>query len=368
MRVTFTDGSDNSSEMLELGEETLVMDLKATLEALFGIPSNQLVLVKHGAELSTSTGSTLKEIGIVDNDFLIVVNSNTRRAASPPPVTSGGIYFKGMSVLDVLDQNKPAQAVEIVQNPANPELINELRYRDQKQLLEIFSKPKAQAIKALQKFMIVNVATLTVQKLKAKSNEEDMRSRLDRNPNDEEAKKYFDEKERKALIQEQYFQVMNNYPESLTRVLMLYIDVEVNGKKVQAFVDSGAQTSVMSLKCAKKLGIDRLIDERFSGKVVGVGSGQSLGRIHLAPLNIKNNFFPLSLTVLGGENGLGDKNMEFLLGLDMLKRHRASIDLVKGVLRFQGSDGNFVETEFLHEKDLDETKGGTKGFSPTKNS
>lgn len=83
------------------------------------------------------------------------------------------------------------------------------------------------------------------------------------------------------------------------------------------------------------------------------------------PLNIAGNFFPVSLTVMDDSKGLGDKNMEFLLGLDMLKRHRANIDLVEGVLKFQGANG-FVSTPFLHEKDLPQNKGGTKGFDPNK--
>lgn len=65
---------------------------------------------------------------------------------------------------------------------------------------------------------------------------------------------------------------------------------------------------------------------------------------------------------MDSEQGLGDKNMDFLLGLDMLKRHRCNIDLSKNVLQF----GGLGETPFLHEKDLDESKGGTKGFDAEK--
>ena len=47
----------------------------------------------------------------------------------------------------------------------------------------------------------------------------------------------------------------------------------------------------------------------------------------------------------------------------MLKRHRCNIDLEKNVLSFCLTSGK-METPFLHEKDLDESKGGTKGFDP----
>lgn len=51
--------------------------------------------------------------------------------------------------------------------------------------------------------------------------------------------------------------------------------------------------------------------------------------------------------------------MEFLLGLDMLRRHRCSINLEVGALFFHGISGQ-VSTPFLHEKDLPASKGGTR--------
>lgn len=38
------------------------------------------------------------------------------------------------------------------------------------------------------------------------------------------------------------------------------------------------------------------------------------------------------------------------------------MDFGKGVLKFRLEPGKYLETAFLHEKDLDESKGGTKGF------
>jgi len=58
--------------------------------------------------------------------------------------------------------------------------------------------------------------------------------------------------------------------------------------------------------------------------------------------------------------------MDFLLGLDMLKRHLCSIDLEEGCLKFRLEPGKYFDTPFLHEKDLDESKGGTKGFNAEK--
>lgn len=99
---------------------------------------------------------------------------------------------------------------------------------------------------------------------------------------------------------------------------MLYIQAKINGVPVKVFVDSGAQSTILSKRCAEHCGILRLVDEKFAGTAVGVGSARIIGRVHMAPLVIGERHFPCTFTVL-------DQNdMDCLLGLDMLKRYQVS--------------------------------------------
>ncbi|MES1922082.1 hypothetical protein MHBO_003600 [Bonamia ostreae] len=90
---------------------------------------------------------------------------------------------------------------------------------------------------------------------------------------------------------------------------------------------------------AAKTGLLRIVDRNFGGLAKGVGVARILGRIHITTVKIGNCVLPCSISVIDSDG------VDFLLGLDMLKRHLIEIDLRKKVLRIGNEEIGFVPKE-----------------------
>jgi hypothetical protein len=144
---------------------------------------------------------------------------------------------------------------------------------------------------------------------------------------------------KRANIQHNFEQALEHSPELYSAIKMLYVDCEVNRCAVQALVDTGAEATIMSWACAERCGVVRLVDERFSGVARGVGSSKIAGRIHVLPLKLGAVFVSTSVQVLAPPAGASrlapPPALDFLLGLDSLRRFQCSLDLEANCLRLR---------------------------------
>lgn len=97
----------------------------------------------------------------------------------------------------------------------------------------------------------------------------------------------------------------------------------------------------MNVATAERCGIKHLIDYRAGGVAKGVGTTRILGRVHLAEMIIGGAHLYCTVTIIDHQS------IEFILGLDMLRRHQCILDLSQNTLRV----GEY-STRFLTETQI----------------
>ncbi|XP_026069095.1 protein DDI1 homolog 2-like isoform X2 [Carassius auratus] len=349
---------------LEVSPELELRDFVALCELESGIPAREIQISYAEQPLKDPTRA-LGNYGLKDGD--VVVLRQAVRLLGPQPTVPGlpRIDFSSIAVPGTSSgQNRQHQAqrpsaTQSQPPPAtttpgsalspqgldNPALLRDMLLANPHELslLKERNPPLAEALLSgdLERFTKV---LLEQQQDRARREQERIKL-LTADPFDLEAQAKIEEEIRQHNIEENMTIAMEEAPESFGQVVMLYINCIVNGHPVKAFVDSGAQMTIMSQACAERCNIMRLVDRRWAGIAKGVGTQKIIGRVHLAQVQIEGDFLPCSFSILE------DQPMDMLLGLDMLKRHQCSIDLKKNVLLI-GTTG--TETRFLPEAELPE--------------
>ncbi|PRP75539.1 DNA damage-inducible protein 1-like [Planoprotostelium fungivorum] len=308
INVTISTDQDDTF-IVEIDPSEVVENLMALIES--GIPLATQVLLFNGQQLLNH--QKLNERGVGNGDLIFVTRrqQQQQRTNQRAPETAESMAREIRNNPDLLQQ--------VLSN--NPQLGEAILSNDMKTVENYFR---------------------AIQENKQREAERNQRaSQLNADPFNVDAQRAIEEEIRMGNVMENMENALEHIPESFARVIMLYIDCKVNDMPLKAFVDSGAQQTIMSLECAKRVGIERLIDKRYQGIAKGVGTCRIVGRVHLAQIKIGNTFFPCSFSILE------EQSMDFLLGLDMLRRHQCSIDLASNVLRI-GDESS----PFLSEKDL----------------
>jgi len=229
IRLTFST-ADGRMESLELGESMAMTDICGFIEAILGIPAEGMVLVANGVQLPAS--GTLSQTTLSSNDVIMVRTQQEDGGSLIRP--DGQVYWDGMGVDEVMSRNSnPTHIVDIIQSREN--LMRELNFHNPK-LAEHMRKDREIAVKELRMYMMLNATVSTIEKMGSAKKENEMEHRLRVNPMDEEANKFFGEKLQQQGVEQSYMSMMQNFPESLARVLMLYIEVEINGVSLQVSI------------------------------------------------------------------------------------------------------------------------------------
>ncbi|KAL5013498.1 hypothetical protein ScPMuIL_007768 [Solemya velum] len=355
MQVTVTTLTDQVF-YLDVSDDMELENFKALCEFEAGIASSEISIIWNGQPL-LDNHKTLKEYGIVNGDMVLLQHitgtagqfaSASHQAATPaagasgsapvPLIDFGGIPLPGSQspfsmtpqAPDLPQQDDPQKIRDMfLSNPRelallkerNPQLADALLSGSLERFSEVFSRQHEERMKKeRERIQLINA-----------------------DPFDSRAQQMIAEEIRLKNIETNMETAIEYAPESFGQVIMLYIDCKVNGYPVKAFVDSGAQMTIMSQSCAERCHIKRLIDTRWAGVAKGVGIQNIIGRVHLCQIEIGNAFLQSSFSILE------DQPMDMLLGLDMLKRHQCCIDLKNNVLTI-GTTG--TQTRFLTEVEL----------------
>jgi len=351
MKVTVATLSDTVFT-LDVSEDLEIENFKAFCEVESGIPSTEIGLLFNGIPLLDMKKS-LKDFNVKDGDMLMLERIRPRQQASR--VSSGaGVPVMDFSQIRIPDNllgggsgspaPGPSRATQPqVRQEEDPAWIRDMLRANPDQLA-LLKQNNPKLAEAFESGSLEQFSKVLKEQQEARRDREAQRIRMmNADPFDVEAQRLIATEIQQKNIDQNMELAMEASPESFGSVIMLYINCVVNGHQVKAFVDSGAQATIMSQAAAERCNIMRLVDQRWAGIAKGVGTQKIIGRVHMAQIKIENDFLTSSFSILESQP------MDMLLGLDMLKKHQCTIDLKRNVLVI-GTTG--TETPFLSESDL----------------
>lgn len=327
--------SDGQLINVDVSESLTLGDLKAYIQAETELEPQHQKLTVDG-KLLTSETQTLSELGLKDDDLLVLdvgsisTNEPVPAAATHPPPQSTG----GSDRFNLTSEQAERFRTELLGNEV---LVKSLK-RFRPNITELLANPAA----------FLEYATTNLRndmKVEAMA--------IEMNPEDPENQARILQSIRQEQIDRNYQLAHDITPEAFTRINMLYVKMIVNGHELNAFIDTGAAVSIISPKVAESVGISHLIDKRFHGEAVGVGRLKIEGKIHSVPISFPNSdiALPASFSVIDGL-------MDFLIGLDLMRRHKCIIDLERHIMVTGGS----IEVPFLSDVEVEKIVGDQLGF------
>jgi len=319
LNLMFIIEGDDRVVSLSISPTDTIIAMREIVASEFRIDANNIIFSLDGRDISLD--NTVGSSGIIDSSIILVKRKARVTIESLPNNMSPDQWITVTS-----------QHPELIRQMSliNPEMADILETRD---------------VSKLRLYMMQqHLKTFN----KSHQQEQEMRA-IEADPDNEENQRKIEQAIRLQNIETQRELAYEHMPEAFLQVCMLYVPLSINGNEIAAFVDSGAQSTIMSYELAERCSLTHLIDSRYAGEARGVGTGKILGRIHMAQMKFGNSFYPFSITILERSD------VGFLFGLDMQKRHRCCIDLSQNCLRMETVNGIEV-VPFLNEAEIDERR------------
>ena len=375
------EGTDDYQEF-DIDQNLSVLDLKANISTVFDFSWNEMELLLNDRPLANHL--ILGQIGINDNVIILRRTKSSLAASRTIPgnsITSssgnssglgqafsqfmnqhrnnnnnsGGAYYRNNNSYNY---NPLAALMGSFRSNAKEQFIKkrvkELHDRfltspDDLNQLFITNPELAEAIVAGNTPKVEEIVRKQVNEAEKKQKDEEMEyiRLMNSNPNDPEVQRKIAKIIQKKNIDENLRQAEEYMPETLFPVHMLFINLEINKKKVVALVDTGAQSTIMSQDLCEKCDLFNLCDTRYSGIAQGVGTSRIIGVVHAAQMKIQNKVLMAKITVI--ENS----SIGFIFGLDNMRAHRCTIDLNKSGLIFPDIG---VTAKFLSDGEIKKIK------------
>ena len=286
MKVTLTSESGDVFP-LEIGVDLTVQDLQALAELETAIPQDQMLLVHNMAPLADPR-RPLTQCGVEEGDVIMVsrleggVNvidpptlpppaqqqlaSSRSSSSRPRPQSSSspstGIDWSSIAIPTTSEPSRPPNQTQPQSDPDDPETLRQhfLNHPYELSRLRQQNPPLAEALLSGDRERFRDA--LDRHRRAVREAERERIRILNADPLDPAYQAKIAQDIRQRNIEENMEAAIEFTPESFSHVVMLYLQIRVNGVPVTALVDSGARSTVMSQACAERCNIMRLVDRR----------------------------------------------------------------------------------------------------------
>lgn len=128
------------------------------------------------------------------------------------------------------------------------------------------------------------------------------------------------------IIDDNYIKAYETIPEYFFPKNLIYLEGRINNNPVRFLLDTGAAISVMDFEIMTMLKLNNLLDRKFNGQVIGVGSKPIEGKLNYIEIQFDFGYVPASFSIIKDINTI-------ILGMDFIQSFGLIIDFKNRVVK-----------------------------------